>query len=624
MNDIVLRVKDLCVEFNRDRSSFLAVDNVSFELEKGQILGIVGESGSGKSVTSLAIMGLVPSPGRISTGEIEFYPAKNKNTTNNREFVNLLAISEERRRQYRGGEIAMIFQEPMSALNPVYTIGFQIIEAIRLHQKVSFEQAKNQAIAGLQEVKLLPSDEELENRYEKNQNNEKEQFSSYKNYIKQEKEALLKRYPHQLSGGQLQRVTIAMAISCDPTILIADEPTTALDVTVQKEILELLQKLCNDRNMSMIFISHDLGVINKIADSVVVMYRGEIVDKGSKNKLLSNPEHPYTKGLLACRPRLKSQPEKLLVVENFMEVEEDIKTGKVLSIREKIPPELKLISPEEQQEKWLSLQNNEIILTVKDLSVQFPVKGMFGQTKKYFKAVNNISFEVKRGETLGLVGESGCGKSTLARTILRLIPASTGEVQFKKDRITSLSASSEKLRSLRQEMQIVFQNPYNSLNPRMTIGKAIMEPMSIHNIETNLRARKGKVEYLLKRVGLKSEWFDRYPHELSGGQRQRVCIARALAVNPQFIICDESVSALDVSVQAGVLNLLKELQNDRDLDVNLTYIFISHDLSVVRFMSDRILVMNQGRKEELDTAENIINNPQQDYTKKLIASIPQF
>jgi peptide/nickel transport system ATP-binding protein len=623
MNDLVLRVKNLCVEFNRDRSSFLAVDNISFELQRGQILGIVGESGSGKSVTSLAIMGLVPSPGKISRGEIEFYPAKDKNTLKDRQFVNLLGINEEQRRLYRGGEIGMIFQEPMSALNPVYTIGFQITEAIRLHQKVSPQEAKNQAIARLQEVKLLPSDEELENRYQKNENGEKEQYRTHKDYIKPEKEALLKRYPHQLSGGQLQRVTIAMAISCDPTILIADEPTTALDVTVQKEILELLQKLCKDRNMSMIFISHDLGVINKIADYVVVMYRGEIVDQGTKNKLLSNPEHPYTKGLLACRPRLKEQPEKLLTVDNFMEVKENSVTGKLL-ISPKKPPEIKLITPEEQQQKWSSLQTNETLLTVENLSVQFPIKGMFGQTKKYFMAVNNINFEVKQGETLGLVGESGCGKSTLARAILRLIPASTGDIAFKKEKIAHLSLGSEKLRSLRKEMQIVFQNPYNSLNPRMTIGQAIMEPMSIHNIEENPRARKGQVKYLLQRVGLNSEWFDRYPHELSGGQRQRVCIARALAVKPKFIICDESVSALDVSVQAGVLNLLKELQNDRDLDVNLTYIFISHDLSVVRFMSDRILVMNQGRKEELDIAENIINNPKEDYTKKLIASIPQF
>jgi peptide/nickel transport system ATP-binding protein len=326
---------------------------------------------------------------------------------------------------------------------------------------------------------------------------------------------------------------------------------------------------------------------------------------------------------LACRPRLKEQPEKLLTVDNFMEVKENSVTGKLL-ISPKKPPEIKLITPEEQQQKWSSLQTNETLLTVENLSVQFPIKGMFGQTKKYFMAVNNINFEVKQGETLGLVGESGCGKSTLARAILRLIPASTGDIAFKKEKIAHLSLGSEKLRSLRKEMQIVFQNPYNSLNPRMTIGQAIMEPMSIHNIEENPRARKGQVKYLLQRVGLNSEWFDRYPHELSGGQRQRVCIARALAVKPKFIICDESVSALDVSVQAGVLNLLKELQNDRDLDVNLTYIFISHDLSVVRFMSDRILVMNQGRKEELDIAENIINNPKEDYTKKLIASIPQF
>ncbi|AFY79275.1 ATPase component of various ABC-type transport systems with duplicated ATPase domain [Pleurocapsa sp. PCC 7327] len=638
-SDTILDVRNLRVEFLSDsrnnfseNSSPRAVDDISFQLKRGQILGIVGESGSGKSVTSLAIMGLIPSPGKISGGEIWFRPARENNQARNARLVNLLALSEEKRRNYRGGEIAMIFQEPMSALNPVYTIGFQIIEAIRLHQNVAPEQAKNQAIALLQEVKLIPSDEQLENEYlEKNKGNKNTEAGlvtqRVKNYIKQYKQSILKRYPHQLSGGQLQRVTIAMAISCNPTILIADEPTTALDVTVQAEILHLLRELCKThRDMSMIFISHDLGVINQIADAVVVMYGGKIVEAGNKDKILYEPKHPYTKGLLACRPRLHSQLEILPVVENFMIATKDSATGKVLSIQEKEPPEFKTISPQKRQERLSSLQQKENLLSVSNLSVLFPVRGMFGQTKVFFKAVDNVSFEVKPGETLGLVGESGCGKSTLARTILRLIPATTGKIKFRfreateEEDISRLSMGDEKLRFLRRKMQIVFQNPYNSLNPRLTIGKAIMEPMTIHNLGKSSRARREKVKDLLGRVGLNPDWFDRYPHELSGGQRQRVCIARALAVDPEFIICDESVSALDVSVQAGVLNLLKKLQKD----FHLTYIFISHDLSVVKFMSDRILVMNQGKIEEMDIAENIINNPQKDYTKKLIASIPQF
>lgn len=618
-SETVLRVQNLCVEFPGDRASARAVDDISFELNKGQILGIVGESGSGKSVTSLAIMGLVPSPGKITQGEIQFRPGRINNQAQNSDFVNLLAVSEEKRRRYRGGEIAMIFQEPMSALNPVYTIGFQIIEAIRLHQKVTVEEAKNQAIDRLREVKLLPSNEQLEAEYlAKNQNNKNPQSGLAKNYIQQRKEALLQRYPHELSGGQLQRVTIAMAISCDPTILIADEPTTALDVTVQKEILYLLRELCNTRQMSIIFISHDLGVINEIADSVVVMYQGKIVEKETKNKLLYEPKNPYTKGLLACRPRLHSQPEKLPTVDNFMRVTRD--SSGELHIEEKEPPEFKIISPQKQQQRLSELETKEALLSVKNLSVKFPVRGMFGQAKEFFKAVDNVSFEVKEGETLGLVGESGCGKSTLARTILRLIPASLGEIIYEKRDIGQLKTGSRSLRSLRKKMQIVFQNPYNSLNPRITIGRAILEPMTIHNLEGDRRARNQKVKYLLKRVGLEPEWYDRYPHQLSGGQRQRVCIARALAVDPQFIICDESVSALDVSVQAGILNLLKELQND----FNLTYIFISHDLSVVRFMSDRIMVMNRGKIEDIDSAENIINHPKSEYTQRLISSIPQF
>jgi ABC-type glutathione transport system ATPase component len=624
--DTVLRVSDLRVEFPNNRASVRAVNDISFELKRGQILGIVGESGSGKSVTSLAIMGLIPSPGKISGGEIVFRPARANNQGQDGQAVNLLKVSEEKRRHYRGGEIAMIFQEPMSALNPVYKIGFQITEAIRLHQNITPQQAKNQAIALLQEVKLIDSDEVLEEKYlaniKNNQNGESRFVSQLvTRYINRQKESLLERYPHELSGGQLQRVTIAMAISCNPTILIADEPTTALDVTVQKEILNLLRDLCKShRDMSMIFISHDLGVINGIADEVVVMYRGKIVEEGEKNKILYEPNHPYTKGLLACRPRLQSQLAILPIVENFMVVASDAQTNEVLSIESKEPPEFPTVSSQERQQRLSEIEQRETILSVNNLSVIFPKRGMFGETKDNVKAVDDVSFEVKKGETLGLVGESGCGKSTLARAILRLISATKGAIKFRDEYISLLPTGSEKLRFLRREMQIVFQNPYNSLNPRLTIGNAIMEPMVIHNLKENRQTRQEEVKRLLRRVGLNPDWFDRYPHELSGGQRQRVCIARALAVDPQFIICDESVSALDVSVQAGVLNLLKELQQQS----NLTYIFISHDLSVVKFMSDRILVMNKGKQEEIGSAEKIINNPEKEYTKKLIASIPQF
>lgn len=612
MGDLVLDVRNLSVEFKTENQTTLAVDDISFSLEQGKILGIVGESGSGKSVTSLAIMGLIPSPGRISKGEIWFKPAKAQNANP----VNLLALHQDELRHYRGGEIAMIFQEPMSSLNPVYNIGFQITEAIQLHQKnLTLEQAKNQAIALLQEVRLLPSDEQLEQEYIANESN-----LPVRTYIKQQKEAILKRYPHELSGGQLQRVMIAMAISCDPTILIADEPTTALDVTVQKEILRLLRELCkSERNMSMIFISHDLGVINEIADTVAVMYQGKIVERNNKETILYHPQHPYTKGLIACRPHLDELPDKLLTVSDFVVLEKDAQ-GQVISLSEKQPPEIRFISPEEEQQRILEIEKSENLLLVKNLSVKFPVKGIFGQNKSFFNAVDNVSFSVKAGETLGLVGESGCGKSTLARTILKLIPATEGEIYFNKEKISDWSASNPKLRLLRQRMQIVFQNPYNSLNPRLTIGQAILEPMVIHHKEGSERKRRERVAYLLERVKLNPNWFNRYPHQLSGGQRQRVCIARALALNPEFIVCDESVSALDVSVQAEVLNLLKELQHD----FQLTYIFISHDLSVVRFMSDRIIVMNKGKIAEEGTAKEIINHPKEEYTKRLIASIPKF
>ena len=608
MSEPVLDVRHLQVQFTTETKPVVAVDNLNFQLRKGEKLGIVGESGSGKSVTSLAIMGLVPSPGRITQGEILFTPENNST-------VDLLQVKEAERRSYRGGEIAMIFQEPMSALNPVYDIGFQITEAILLHQNVSPGEARRKAIALLQEVQLLASDEALQQQCaEENPNYSDREVAEY---INRHKQAILKRYPHELSGGQLQRVTIAMAISCNPSVLIADEPTTALDVTVQATILDLLRHLCEERGMALIFITHDLGVIAELVDSVAVMYRGKVVEAGEIKSVFQHPQHPYTKGLLACRPSLDRQLQTLPTVVDFMEVsttpEGEIKiTEKQTDIESKLN---QVVTETEQQARLEQLVKQEPLMSVKQLRVGFPMKGIFGRTKKYLMAVNNVSFEVYPGETLGLVGESGCGKSTLARTLLRLIQPMEGDVVFDGDNITNLSLRSQKLRSLRRQMQIVFQNPYNSLNPRINIGKAIAEPLVVHRIKCD---RRKKVGELLERVGLNPDMINRYPHEFSGGQRQRVCIARALALEPQFIICDESVSALDVSVQAQVLNLLKQLQED----MGLTYIFISHDLSVVKFMSDRIIVMNKGKIEEIGSSEAIYRHPQTDYTRKLINCIP--
>ncbi len=612
MSDPVLDIRNLQVQFFTEGKPVVAVDDLSFQLQRGEKLGIVGESGSGKSVTSLAIMSLIPSPGKITRGEIWFRP------TDKQEPVNLLQISEEKRRGYRGGQIATIFQEPMSSLNPVYNIGFQLTEAILLHRQVSKAEARRQAIALLQEVKLLPSDERLREQYlEENQSASDRQINQY---INQQKQAMLKRYPHELSGGQLQRVTIAMAISCNPTILIADEPTTALDVTVQATILDLLRELCSKRGMTLIFITHDLGVIAELVDTVAVMYRGKVVEYGRVETIFTNPQHPYTKGLLACRPRLDRQLKYLPTVSDFMEVEMDAEGETIIREKKRDWQEktLEIVEPSQQTARLSQLVANLPLMTIENLRVGFPIKNMFGRTQRYFMAVNNVSFDVYPGETLGLVGESGCGKSTLARTLLRLIPAMQGKIVFRGENIAELPMGDKKLRSLRREMQIVFQNPYNSLNPRMSVGKAIAEPMAIHKLGGDRRKRRERVAYLLERVGLNPDCMNRYPHEFSGGQRQRICIARALALQPQFIICDESVSALDVSVQAQVLNLLKELQ----AEFGLTYIFISHDLSVVKFMSDRIVIMNQGKIEEIGTAEEIYRTPQTEYTRKLIASIP--
>lgn len=613
MRQTVLDVKNLQVEFSGDGNILKAVDNISFELQQGETLGIVGESGSGKSVTSLAVMGLVQTPGKVSGGEIWFRPQENGAP------INLRELRAEEVQLYRGGDMAMIFQEPMSSLNPVYTIGFQIVEAIQRHQNVSAAEARRIAIAGLQEVKLLPSDESLRQEYLETW--KQTSFSSstpdeqkLSQFVQQHKEAMLERYPHQLSGGQLQRVMIAMAISCNPLLLIADEPTTALDVTVQATILELLLELQLRRNMAMIFITHDLGLIAEIADSVAVMYKGKIVEQGSSEQIFNHPQHPYTKGLLACRPTLNRRPQKLLTVADYMNVEEKPTGELVIQSKQPIPPPE--VTTEAIANRLASLEQQQTLLQVKDLKVGFPVRGVFGGTKRYIMAVNGVSFEIKKGETLGLVGESGCGKTTLGRTLLRLIEPMGGEIVFEGREILTLKG--EQLQQLRREMQIVFQNPFSSLDPRMKIGDAIMEPLVIHSIGKTKQQRRERVAYLLERVGLNADAMNRYAHQFSGGQRQRVCIARSLALNPKFIICDESVSALDVSVQAQVLNLLKELQEE----FGLTYIFISHDLSVVKFMSDRILVMNRGQIVEQGTAENIYLSPQEEYTRKLIESIP--
>ncbi|MBE9095934.1 ABC transporter ATP-binding protein [Tychonema sp. LEGE 07203] len=639
MSETVLEVRNLRVEFpsaaGADASATVkAVDGVSFEVKRGQTLGIVGESGSGKSVTSLAVMGLLSSSSTNIEGEIWFSPTKDGASKGS---VNLLEMPDREKQTFRGSQIATIFQEPMSSLNPVYTIGFQLTEAICLHQQVSQTEARRQAASLLQEVKLLPGDEELQQRclaLPKEAVGEDDR--DLMQLVNGQKQAMLDRYPHELSGGQIQRVMIAMAISCNPTLLIADEPTTALDVTVQATILALLRELRDSRGMAMIFITHDLGVIAEIADTVAVMYRGKIVECGAIEQIFSNPQHPYTKGLLACRPTLDRQMRRLPTVSDFMDVSTNA-SGELIIVEKNIdldgdssgglsafatgkPPRLPNIS--------------QPLLAVNNLRVGFPVQGMFGETKRLFMAVNDISFEVYPGETLGLVGESGCGKSTLARALLQLIPIASGKVFFEGQEITPPAKSSargqwmanyqrkkeydRKLRWLRRDLQIIFQDPFSSLDPRLSVGAAVMEPMVIHRFGKNQKEQRDRAAYLLDRVGLNPNFMRRYPHEFSGGQRQRICIARALALNPKFIICDESVSALDVSVQAQVLNLLKELQTE----FGLTYIFISHDLSVVKFMSDRAIVMNKGKIEEMGTADRIYRQPQQAYTKQLIAAIP--
>jgi len=565
----LLEIKNLSVDFIAESEKTNALNNISLTINRGEILALVGESGSGKSVTALSILQLLPSPpANYRDGKILF--SENGNTASN-----LLERNRYELQDIRGNKIAMIFQEPMTSLNPVLTCGKQVMETIRLHKKYSKKEAKQKTITWFEKVKL--PDPEL----------------------------IFKRFPHQLSGGQKQRVMIAMAMCCEPSLLICDEPTTALDVTVQKTILELIKELQQQSNMGVLFITHDLGVVAEIADRAIVMYKGEIAEQNSLRELFTNPKHPYTKALLACRPANNKRGTRLPVVSDFLKSENET----VQQVSKNTQPDV--LHNE-------STPSSEILLSAKDLSVWFPAKKSFlGKPLAFIKAVDKINFEVYKGETLGLVGESGCGKTTLGRTLLRLIDPTSGKIIYNGIDLTA--KKSEELRTVRKEMQIVFQDPYSSLNPRITIGSAIAEPMKVHNIISGEKQRRDKVAALLEKVSLNPDFSKRYPHEFSGGQRQRIVIARALALNPSFIVCDESVSALDVSVQAQVLNLLNDLKKE----FGFTVIFISHDLSVVRYISDRIIVMNNGRIEESGKADDIYFNPQTAYTKKLVASIPK-
>ena len=575
----LLQVQNLSIDFIEEGKSTTAVKNISFSIAAGEILAIVGESGSGKSVTALSLMQLLTPQAKIK-GQIFF--ANKENAP-----IDLLNISAKEINAIRGKDMAMIFQEPMTSLNPVFTCGYQVIEAIQLHQHISSKTAEKKAISLFEKVNLRNPAE------------------------------MINCYPYQLSGGQKQRVMIAMAMSCTPSLLIADEPTTALDVTVQKTILQLIKELQQQTGMGVIFITHDLGLVADIANRVLVMHTGEIIEQGNTKDVLQNPQQPYTKALLACRPTIRKHGERLPVVSDFFNTVPTTEGSNLSNFSDKEIPVKKDDSLQMPQEKLPESNQQQPALKLNHLKVYYPGrKFLFRNTPEPFKAVDDVSFTVNRGETVGLVGESGCGKTTLGRAILQLIPSTSGDIIL--DGINLAALPKKQIRPLRKELQIVFQDPYGSLNPRLMIGNAIMEPMKVHGILNNAKQRKEKVVEFLEKVNLSADHFTRYPHQFSGGQRQRICIARALVLNPSFLIFDESVSALDVSVQAQVLNLLNDLKKE----FGFTSIFISHDLAVVRYISDRILVMNKGIIVEEGTAEEVYFSPKNEYTKKLIDAIP--
>lgn len=615
----LLEIRNLVTQFEIENQTITAVDDIGFVLHKGETIGIVGESGSGKSVTLLSAMGLLPkSIGRITQGSVIYHGEKTP--------VDLVQLSDGNLRNYRGNEMSMIFQEPMTSLNPVYTCGNQVMEAVLLHKKFTDISAKQNffdtvvktvlrlSLIGNPIRRLLGKGRYLTR---KEQKAKELTINLFKQTRLARPEAIFNAYPHQISGGQKQRVMIAMAMSCDPAVLIADEPTTALDVTVQKSILELMDELQLKNNIGIIFITHDLGVIAELADRVLVMRKGKIVEQGSVLDIFTNPKHPYTKGLLGSRPPLNLRLKKLPTLVDFVhETASGELTEKEITLKEAVNENI--VTDAERMLHHQELYSRSPLLKVEGMTVSFPLsRNIFGRPTAFFNAVDDISFDLYPGETLGLVGESGCGKTTTGRAILRLVDTSAGKILFDGVNLTPLSQGD--LRPLRRDMQIIFQDPYSSLNPRIAVGEAILEPMRIHGIGKNEHERKEKVIDLLWRVGLTENHLKRYPHEFSGGQRQRICIARALALKPKLVVCDESVSALDVSHQAEVLNLLNELKQD----FGLTYIFISHDLSVVKFMSDRMIVMQAGRIVEMGDADEVYNNPREAYTQRLIDAIPK-
>ncbi|MCG7222244.1 ABC transporter ATP-binding protein [Acinetobacter sp. AG3] len=563
---VLLSVENLSVSFKGENKQFIeTVKGISFQIPANTTVALVGESGSGKSVTSLATMGLLPKgQSRIAENSKIIFEGKD-----------LLSLSSKQMRAICGKDIAMIFQEPMSSLNPVFTVGDQIAEIMRIHLNMGRKQARQRTLELLTEVGI-PSPE-----------------------------SKIDAYPSQLSGGQQQRVMIAMAIACEPKLLIADEPTTALDVTIQKQILDLLEALRKRRQMSMLFITHDLALVSEIADEVIVMRHGEIREQGFAKAVLEQPQDAYTKALLLCRPQLSHRPYRLPVISDFMQAQ-DAPVTEVVSL-----PEVDFA-----ERKRGLVGGEEIILDVRDLKKSFfSRKGLFG--KDEFQAVKGASFQLAKGKTLGLVGESGSGKTTIGLLLMRLQQASGGQALFQGKDI--LAMSEKEFAQYQRKIQIIFQNPYASLNPRFTVGQILMEPMQVHKIGANDNERKKMALELLERVSLPTQAFDRYPHEFSGGQRQRIAIARCLTLKPEILICDESVSALDVSVQAQVLNLLQDLQDE----FGLSYIFISHDLSVVKYISDQIMVMNHGDIVEIANSDELYQSPQHDYTKRLLSSIPQ-